>query len=97
MKATKVIEIEKEPNAMENELADLKDFTMALNKTAREGIKKAMVSVVVNDQWIAKLVGKITKKLETAHGDVGFSSDISVALEGYRKPYLKTEGDKLLP
>lgn len=52
---------------------------MALNKTAREGIKKAMVSAVVNDRWIAKLVGKITKKLETAHGDVGFSSDISVA------------------
>ncbi|KFZ16936.1 hypothetical protein V502_04823 [Pseudogymnoascus sp. VKM F-4520 (FW-2644)] len=97
VKVTKVIEIESEPSAMENEVSGLRDFTKALNKTAKEGIKKAVVSGVVNDRWIAKLVGKITKKLETAHGDVGYSTGIPVALEGYRKPYLETEGDKLLP
>ncbi|KFY21906.1 hypothetical protein V493_06997 [Pseudogymnoascus sp. VKM F-4281 (FW-2241)] len=97
VKVTKVIEFETEPSAMENEVSGVKDFTKALNKTAKEGIKKAIVSGVVNDRWIAKLVGKITKKLETAHGDVGYSTDIPVALENYRKPYLETEGDKLLP
>ncbi|KFY89334.1 hypothetical protein V500_05779 [Pseudogymnoascus sp. VKM F-4518 (FW-2643)] len=97
VKVTKVIEIESEPSAMENEVSGLRDFTKALNKTAKEGIKKVVVSGVVNDRWIAKLVGKITKKLETAHGDVGYSTGIPVALEGYRKPYLETEGDKLLP
>lgn len=97
VKVTKVIEIESEPSAMENEVSGLRDFTKALNKTAKEGIKKAVVSGVVNDRWIAKLVGKITKKLETAHGDVGYSTGIPVALEGYRKPYLEIEGDKLLP
>ncbi|KFY45651.1 hypothetical protein V494_00849 [Pseudogymnoascus sp. VKM F-4513 (FW-928)] len=97
VKVTKVIEIESGPNAMETEVSGLRDFTKALNKTAKDGIKKAMVSGVVNDRWIARLVGKITKKLETAHGDVGYSTGIPVPLEGYRKPYLETEGDKLLP
>ncbi|OBT68763.1 hypothetical protein VE03_02058 [Pseudogymnoascus sp. 23342-1-I1] len=97
VKVTKVIEIDSRPSAMENEVSGLRDFTKALNKTAKGGIKKAVVSGVVNDRWIAKLVGKITKKLETAHGDVGYSTGIPVALKGYRKPYLETEGDKLLP
>lgn len=97
VKVTKVIEFESEPSPMENEVSGLRDFTKALNKTAKEGIKKAVVSGVVNDRWIAKLVGKITKKLETAQGDVGYSTTIPVALENYRKPYLETEGDKLLP
>lgn len=97
VKATKVIEIEIGPSAMENEVSGLRDFTKALNKTAKEGIKKAVVSGVINDRWIARLVGKITKKLETAHGDVGYSTNIPVALGAYRKPYLETEGDKLLP
>ncbi|KFY57225.1 hypothetical protein V496_06499 [Pseudogymnoascus sp. VKM F-4515 (FW-2607)] len=97
VKVTKVIEIESGPSAMENEVSGVRDFTKALNKTAKEGIKKAVVSGVVNDRWIARLVGKITKKLETAHGDVGYSTGIPVALGGYRKPYLETEGDKLLP
>jgi hypothetical protein len=42
-------------------------------------------------------VGKITKKLEQAKGDAGYSGDLPVALEVYRTDYLKTEGDKMLP
>lgn len=97
VKVTKVIEMESGRSGMENEVSGLKDFTKALNKTAKGGIKKAVVSGVVNDRWIARLVGKITKKLETAHGDLGYSTGIPVVLGGYRKPYLETEGDKLLP
>lgn len=97
VKVTKVIEMESERSGMENEVSGLKDFTKALNKTAKEGINKTVVSGVVNDRWIARLVGKITKKWETAQGDFGYSTGISVVLGGYRKPYLETEGDKLLP
>ncbi|KFZ08154.1 hypothetical protein V501_06092 [Pseudogymnoascus sp. VKM F-4519 (FW-2642)] len=96
VKVTKVIEMESERTGMDNEVSGLKDFTKALNRSAKEGFKKAVVSGVVNDRWIARLVGKITKKLETAHGDVGYSTGIPVALGSYRKPYLETEGDKLL-
>ncbi|OBT78009.1 hypothetical protein VF21_03096 [Pseudogymnoascus sp. 05NY08] len=97
VKVTKVIEMESERTGMDNEVSGLKDFTKALNKSAKEGLKKAVVSGVVNDRWIARLVGKITKKVETAQGDVGYSTGIPVALGDYRKPYLETEGDKLLP
>jgi hypothetical protein len=56
-----------------------------------------VVDGVVNDRWIAKLVGKITKKLEAARGDVGYSGDIPVPLEVYRNTGWKGEGEKILP
>lgn len=43
------------------------------------------------------MVGKITKKLETAQGEVGYSGDIPVALGVYRTDYLESEGEKILP
>lgn len=44
-----------------------------------------------------QMVGKITKKLEQAQGDAGYSGDIPVALDVYRTNYLEDEGEKLLP
>jgi hypothetical protein len=38
----------------------------------------------VNDNWLAKLVWKITKMLEMAQGDIGYSGNIPVELEKYR-------------
>ncbi|ORY10282.1 hypothetical protein BCR34DRAFT_567203 [Clohesyomyces aquaticus] len=61
----------------------------------KDGMRKAGVNTVnamANDRWIAKLVGKITKKLERAQGDVGYSGNIPVALAWYREkaePYSK--------
>jgi len=53
------------------------------------------VDAAANDKWIAKLVGKVTKKLETMQGDIGYSGDLPVALDVYRK---KAEpGSKLMP
>ena len=50
------------------------------------------------NRWIAKMVGKITRKLEEARGDVGYSGDIPVALEKYRNQALPGEKlDKILP
>ena len=97
VKATKVVEMEKQDDPMEEEVHGFKDFSKALNKSMKDGVKKAVVDGVVNDRWIAKMVGKVTKKLEAAQGDIGYSGDIPVELEIYRTDYLKTEGDKLLP
>ena len=97
VKATKVVEMEKEPNAMDHELSGIKDLSRALTKGMKDGMKKAVVGGIVNDQWIAKLVAKVTKKLETARGDAGYSGDIPVALAPYRLPEGHVELKKILP
>lgn len=51
-----------------------------MNYKARKGIKKTLVSATVDDKWIAKMVGKVTKKLEEAKGDIGYAGDIKVPL-----------------
>lgn len=96
VKATKVVEMEKEPNAMDEEVSGFKDFTRNLHKATKEGMKKAVVGGIVNDKWIAKMVGKICKTLETAQGDVGYSGNIPVALEEYRAAEGVTLPSKLL-
>lgn len=96
VKATKLVEMEKEPNAMDQEVHGVKDFFSNLNNATKDGLKKAVVSGVVNDRWIAKLVGKVTKVLETAQGDVGYSGNIPVPLKPYREKGIG-EGTKLLP
>jgi hypothetical protein len=72
-------------------------FKDASSKTAA-GMRKAGVSTVsamANDRWIARLVGKITKKLEKAQGEVGYSGDVPIALDKYR---VRHESDsKILP
>lgn len=63
-------------------------------------MKKTLVSAAVNDKWIAKMVGKVTKKLEEARGDVGYAGDIKVPLGPYRlreEAKKRGEGDKILP
>ncbi|KAJ4408066.1 hypothetical protein N0V91_003414 [Didymella pomorum] len=72
-------------------------FKDASQKTAA-GMRKAGVSTVsamANDRWIASLVGKITRKLEKAQGEVGYSGDVPIGLAEYR---LRHEEDaKILP
>lgn len=97
IKASKIVEMEKEPSAMDQEIHGIKEFSNALNRSMRDGMKKAVVGGIVNDRWIAKMVGKITKKLETAQGDVGYSGDIPVALEPYRPRNKEDRLEKLLP
>jgi hypothetical protein len=51
------------------------------------GMRKAgvnTVSAMANDRWIASLVGKITRKLEKAQGEVGYSGDVPIPLAKYR-------------
>ncbi|KAJ4983837.1 hypothetical protein SVAN01_10641 [Stagonosporopsis vannaccii] len=72
-------------------------FKDAGQKTAA-GMRKAGVSTVsamANDRWIARLVGKVTRKLEKAQGEVGYSGDVPIALAPYR---VRHEADKkILP
>ena len=46
----------------EKETSGFRSFAKSLNKSAQVGMKKAMGGIV-NDRWIAKIVGKITKML----------------------------------
>lgn len=96
VKATKVVEMEKESNAMDKEVTGLRDFGHSLSRGMKDGMKKAVVGGIVNDQWIAKMVSKVTKKLETAQGDVGYSGSIPVALEAYRLEEGHPELSKIL-
>lgn len=73
----------------------LKDLARELRQTTKEGMKKAAVQGLVNDGWIAKMVGKIAAKLEQAQGDVGYSGPLSIPLEPYR--LLAEPASKLLP
>lgn len=96
VKATKVVEMEKEPGALESKISGIKEFGQALSKGMREGVKKTVMDGVVSDRWIAKMVGKVTRKLEQAQGDVGYTGDIPVKLEKYRLPEGHTEASKIL-
>ncbi|KIW04438.1 uncharacterized protein PV09_04705 [Verruconis gallopava] len=62
----------------------LRSFIQDMHQNMRNGVKKAVLGSLVNDRWIAKLMGKIGPNLETAHGDIGYSSEIPVSLERYR-------------
>ncbi|QSZ30727.1 hypothetical protein DSL72_000285 [Monilinia vaccinii-corymbosi] len=99
VKASKVMEMEKERNAMDEEVHGFRDFVGAVKGGMRDGMKKTLISTTVNDKWIARMVGKITKKLEEAQGDVGYAGDLKVPLAPYRlgeEARRRGEGDKIL-
>ena len=97
VKATKVVELEKEPGAMESKLSGIKDFGHAISKGMKDTMKKTVVDGIVSDRWIAKMVGKVTRLLEEAQGDVGYSGGIPVKLDIYRLPPDHPEMSKILP
>jgi hypothetical protein len=62
------------------------------------GMRKAgvnTVSAMANDRWIASLVGKITRKLENAQGEVGYSGEVPIPLGKYRVRH--EDQTKILP
>ncbi|KAI0156873.1 hypothetical protein GGR57DRAFT_462575 [Xylariaceae sp. FL1272] len=68
----------------------IKEFAKELHQNTKDGMKKAMVGGLVNDRWIAKIVGKTATALQKAQGDVGYSGEIPIPLAPYR-------GDEDLP
>lgn len=76
----------------------IKDFAKDLHQSSKDGMKKAVVGGLVNDRWIARMVGKVAATLQKAQGDVGYSGSIPIPLEAYRKLWDK-EGKlaKILP
>ena len=98
VKALKVIELENEPGAFDEEIRGIKEFGRALKGGMKDGMKKKALDVVVSDRWIAKIVGKIMRKMETAQGDLGYKGDLPVKLGLYRNvEEVRAEGEKLLP
>ncbi|KAG8623667.1 hypothetical protein KVT40_008643 [Elsinoe batatas] len=86
------VEMEKDdPVEKEGVLA----FAKGLGADIKDSMRRVAVDAAANDRWIAKLVGKVTKSLETMQGDVGYSGDIPVPLEPYRKQ--AETASKLMP
>ncbi|KAJ4387632.1 hypothetical protein N0V93_008229 [Gnomoniopsis smithogilvyi] len=81
----------------EREKRSLREMSAAFKGRVKESMKRTLVDSMVSDRWIAKMVGRITKKLEGAMGEAGYSGDIPVKLEVYRTGESEREGEKLLP
>lgn len=81
----------------EKEKRSLREISAAFKGRVKDSMKRTLVDNVVSDRWIAKMVGRITKKLEGAMGEAGYSGDIPVKLEVYRTGESEREGEKLLP
>ncbi|QDS70590.1 hypothetical protein FKW77_000061 [Venturia effusa] len=96
VKATKVMELEKQPDAMEDREAGIRNFARAVNQSMKDGMKKTVVDGIVNDKLIARLVGKATAKLEQSFGEAGYSGVLPVALGPYRLPEGHPEMHKIL-
>jgi hypothetical protein len=102
VKATKVVEMEKvkereESDMEEQEVNGIVRFGKKVKGGLKDGVKRTVVGGVVNDRWIAKMVGKVTRKLETARGEVGYSGELPVPLGAYRtEGWVEREGEKLL-
>ncbi|EME44496.1 hypothetical protein DOTSEDRAFT_72089 [Dothistroma septosporum NZE10] len=65
----------------------IKELAKELHQNTKDGVertKRTIVAGMVNDRWIAKLVGKTAALLQTAQGDVGYSGGIPVSLAPYR-------------
>ena len=76
----------------------IREFVKDIHQSTRDGMKKTLVGSMVNDRWIAKMVGKIAINLEQIQGDVGYSGEIAIPLELYRpKPGDDGMLSKILP
>ncbi|KAK4544826.1 hypothetical protein LTR36_003730, partial [Oleoguttula mirabilis] len=62
----------------------IKEFARDVQQQTSHGMKKVVVGGIINDRWIAKMVGKVAANLEKAQGDIGYSGEIPIALEPYR-------------
>ena len=60
------------------------DTTKNFQVSFAQGMRRVGVDMVANDRWIAKLVGKGIKRLESAKGDVGYTGLVPVSLAPYR-------------
>ncbi|CAN8105244.1 unnamed protein product [Discula destructiva] len=75
----------------------IKELSAAFKGRFKESVKRTLVDNVVSDRWLAKMVGRITTRLEGAMGEAGYSGGIPVRLEAYRTGESEREGEKLLP
>lgn len=67
----------------------------SLKTGIKKGVKADAVKDKVNDRWVARTVGKLAAKLESAHGDFGYTSTFPLSLESYR--HQAETASKILP
>jgi hypothetical protein len=56
--------------------ATIQEFAKDLHASTRDGMKKAVVGGLVNDRWIAKVVGKTATVLRNAQVSMELISNI---------------------
>ncbi|KAJ9606068.1 hypothetical protein H2200_009029 [Cladophialophora chaetospira] len=110
IKATKIIEMDPGPDSDHSELVEdsgseidvpepkkrgFREMTRTFQTDLAKGMRRVAIDAVTNDRWIAKLVGKSIRRLESAKGDVGYTGLVPISLESYRKA--AEEEIKLLP
>ncbi|USP76383.1 hypothetical protein yc1106_03657 [Curvularia clavata] len=71
-----------------------KAFLKRVDTGLKEASNKTMVNMrkagqstvhaMANDRWIARLVGKVTRKMEKVQGELGYSVDVPIPLDKYR-------------
>lgn len=67
----------------------------SLKTGIKKGVKGDAVKDKVNDRWVARTVGKLAAKLESAHGDFGYTSTFPLSLKSYRQQ--AESASKILP
>ena len=72
----------------------VKDLAHGLPADTKDKMK-SVVNSMVNDGWVANIVGQVADKLEQAQGDLGWSGAIPVPLEPYRS--VAETASKILP
>lgn len=50
----------------------------------KNSVKNAAVGRMVNDQWIARMVGHLSAQLQRTKGDFGYVGEIPISLQDYR-------------
>lgn len=108
IKASKIIEMKEQVSKeglSDDELdeehphaAKFRQLAHTVRHATKSGVartKGALITGVQHD-WVAKLVARISRKLEGAEGDAGWSGDIPVALSDYRASKPSDRAPKLL-
>lgn len=84
LKCSQVLTLQKNATSMSDEVETVADFSRSVGKAFKEQTKKKLVEAHIDDAWLTKLLHQAVKAFRTAHGDVGYQTDIPVDLTDLR-------------
>jgi len=85
VKASKLIDMEKNATGFDREVKSLSQFSKAVNSSIKESFKKSVVATVASDAWIAKIINRVLGAIEDLKGDLGYKMPIPVPLQPRRE------------